>query len=76
MVEVLNIAPVIRDLKRDKVVSGEILEVIEPAQLEEPLTSSLITRYLVQGSNNLAWKVFGISLCLTMATLALLLGST
>jgi hypothetical protein len=41
----------------DKVVSGEILEVIEPAQLEEPLTSSLITRYLVHGSNNLAWKV-------------------
>ena len=57
VVEVLNIAPVIRDLKMDKVVSGEILKVIEPAQLEEPLTSSLITRYLVHGSNNLAWKV-------------------
>lgn len=47
VLEVLNIAPVIRDLKMDKVVSGEILEVIELAQLEEPLTSSLITRYLV-----------------------------
>ena len=57
VVEVLNIALVIRDLKMDKVVRGEILQVIEQAWLEEPITSSLITRYLVHGSNNMAWKV-------------------
>ena len=57
VVEVKNIAPVIRDLKLDKVCSGEILQVIEPARLGEPLASSLITRYLVHGSNNLAWMV-------------------
>ena len=48
MVEVLNIAPVIRDLKMDKFGSGEILQVIEPAGVRSLMKATAVGMLLLE----------------------------